>query len=884
MTADAADAADPAARWRRVAELLDAALSHDAAHRDAFLDDACAGDPGLRAEVASLVAAHERSGAVDRIAADLAPLAARVRDSAAPLVGRTIGPYRIVRPVAGGGMGVVYEARDERLGRAVALKFLRPRLGADDSAAERFRMEARAVAALEHPNVCTLHEIGETDEGQLYLAMPLYDGETLQRRIARGPLPVEEAVAIAVQIARGLAKAHARGIVHRDVKPSNVLITVDGVVKILDFGIAKLANVTLTGAAGPLGTVAYMSPEQARGAAVDHRTDLWSLGVVLYEMLAGRPPFDGDAADAVCAAIRDVEPPPVTAFRPDVPPALARIVARALAKSPDARHPSAQSVERELLALGLVAHVPGAATPSSVDGGQRAAPRAAWTRARAIAAGAALLALGGAAFWWSSDEPRVARAPSAARAATAGATIAVLPFADRSPAGDQEYFSDGITEELIATLARVDGLRVASRTSAFAFKGRDVDVRTIGARLGVGAVLEGSVRRAGDRLRIHAQLVDVADGYHLWSETYDRAAGDAFAIQQEIAQAIAQTLRVRLAGPADAVTPGGGPGAEAYDLYLRGRHALYLRGRHAWYSRTEDGLRAAARYFEEAVAQSPDYARAHAGLADAWAVLGFYDYAPPHEAFPKAERAAARALALDPGLAAPHATLGYAALYYRWDFARGEEEFRRAIALDPSYSTAHQWYGNLLTAAGQSAEAIRALRRAQEADPLSLIATAALGWAMYHAGDHAGALEQFRQTHALSADHALAHLWRGWTLQAMDSLPAAVAAHRRAVAVADSGALFVASLARTLALAGARGEAEALLAELEGRRDGRYVPAYEIAKVHDALGRPARALDWLERAHAERSHSMVFLRVDPQLAGLRRHPRFARLVARVFAD
>jgi serine/threonine-protein kinase len=337
-------------RWHRVEELLGVALGRDASERDAFLDAACEGDANLRSEVDSLLAAHERFGVLDRLSADVAPLASRLRGEPTPsMAGRTIGRYQVLERVAGGGMGVVYKAVDERLARTVALKFLHPRFDTDDSAAERFRLEARAVAALEHPNICTVHEIGETDDGQLYLAMPLYDGETLQQRIGRGPLPVPEAVSIAVQIARGLAKAHARGIVHRDIKPSNVLVTRDGVVKVLDFGIAKLADVTLTGTApGPLGTVAYMSPEQLRGERVDPRTDVWSLGVVLYEMLAGQRPFDGDAASAVSVSIQHAEPTSLTTHRSDVPAALDRVVTRSLAKSPDARYPSMQELERDL--------------------------------------------------------------------------------------------------------------------------------------------------------------------------------------------------------------------------------------------------------------------------------------------------------------------------------------------------------------------------------------------------------------------------------------------------------------------------------------------------------------------------------------------------------
>jgi serine/threonine-protein kinase len=350
--------------WTRIEEILAGALERQPAERAAFLDQACAGDASVRSEVDSLLAAHERPGAVDRMAADFAPVAARLRTTAVSLAGKTVGPYEVRAEIGGGAMGVVYQALDTRLGRAVALKFLRPHLGTDDSAAERFRLEARTVGGLEHPNICTLHEIGEAEPGQLYLAMPLYDGETLQRRIARGPLAVEEAVGIAVQIARGLAKAHARAIIHRDIKPSNVLVTSDGVVKILDFGIAKLAGVALTGPSTVLGTLGYMSPEQAEGEPIDHRTDLWSLGVVLYEMLAGRRPFPGDTLPAVAESILSGEPAPIACVRPDAPAGVDRILATALAKTPGARYQSAQAFERDLLGLGLALDLPAGFTPS----------------------------------------------------------------------------------------------------------------------------------------------------------------------------------------------------------------------------------------------------------------------------------------------------------------------------------------------------------------------------------------------------------------------------------------------------------------------------------------------------------------------------------------
>ncbi len=399
--------------WTRIEEVLAGALERDPAERDAYLDQACAGDITIRAEVDSLLAAHERPGAVDRMAADFAPVAARLRNTAASLAGKSVGPYEVHEEIGGGAMGVVYRALDTRLGRTVALKFLRPHLGTDDSASERFRLEARTVGGLEHPNICTLHEIGEAEPGQLYLAMPFYDGETLQRRIARGPLPPGVAVSIAIQIARGLAKAHARGIIHRDIKPSNVLITGDGVVKILDFGIAKLAGVALTGPSTVLGTLGYMSPEQGEGEPLDHRTDLWSLGVVLYEMLAGRRPFPGGSPSAVAEAILNGNPAPVSALRPEIPAGLDRILSTALGKTPDARYKSAQAFERDLLGLGLALDLPAGFTPSGalppVDLSPAVRPtRQRWGVVAAVLVAAGLMALG---LWALSGAPTHLAAP-----------------------------------------------------------------------------------------------------------------------------------------------------------------------------------------------------------------------------------------------------------------------------------------------------------------------------------------------------------------------------------------------------------------------------------------------------------------------------------------
>jgi TolB-like protein/Tfp pilus assembly protein PilF len=488
-----------------------------------------------------------------------------------------------------------------------------------------------------------------------------------------------------------------------------------------------------------------------------------------------------------------------------------------------------------------------------------------------LSAAAELLAVAQAVFrFWPAGDG--AQATVAGVDQGGAPSIAVLPFVNLSDEPGQAYFSDGLTEELIDRLAQVKGLRVVSRTSSFAFKTRDMDVREIGRALGANALVEGSVRRDGEQLRISAQLVDAANGYHLWSESFDRRLEDVFAIQKEIARAIAETLKGRLLATAEAealepevVDP------EAYDLYLRGRYH--------WHRRSEAGLRRSADYFQQALERAPDYAPAWVGLGDASAVLGFYDYLPPAEAFPRAREAANRALELDRENASAWATLGYAALYYDWDLERGEAAFRRAIELDPSHSKAHQWYANLLTATGRFAEAEREMRRATELDPLSLIANAALGWVRYYAGRHEDALEQLRLTRELDPDFELAYLWSGWALEELGRHDEALTMLEEALERSGGTGISMASLARLHALRGETSRARSLLSGLEA--DDAYVPAYEIAKAHLALGEHELALEWLERAVEERSHSMVFVKVDPQLDALRDNPRFRELIDRV---
>ena len=447
-------------------------------------------------------------------------------------------------------------------------------------------------------------------------------------------------------------------------------------------------------------------------------------------------------------------------------------------------------------------------------------------------------------------------------------SLAVLPFVNASGDPSDEYFSDGLSDELMSRLARAQDFRVVSRTSAFALEDQDLDAREIGRILGADALVEGSVRRDGDRLRISVHLVNASNGYQLWSQSYDRRIGDVFAVQEDIALSIAGTLTGRLLAPAETAAlaaPGTDP--VAYDLYLKGRYY--------WHKRSEDGVRAALSYFEEAVERAPDYAPALAGLGDAYAILGFYDFIAPAEAFPRAQEMARRTLEIDPRSASARATLGYAALYYDWDLVTAEAHFRESIALRPDYSKAHQWYANLLTAAGRFEEAEREMRQAQQLDPLSLIASAALGWVRYYAGRQDEALEQLRLTLALDADFDLAYLWSGWSLEELGRYDEAVAMLEEAVARSEGSGISMASLARVQALRGNRAEAERLLAPLL-EEDG-YVPSYEIAKAYLALGQAEVAAEWLRRALAQRSHSLVFLEVDPQLEELRGSELFARL-------
>ena len=789
------------------------------------------------------------------------------------LTGRTVSHFRVQSVLGVGGVGVLYRAQDVRLNRTVALKFLLPQYTLDTSAKERFLREAHAVSGLDHANICTIYEVGETDDGRLFLAMKCYDGETLKERIAsRGALPLPEALEIARQVLKGVGAAHAAGIVHRDLKPGNLMLTANGTVKILDFGLAKVRDLKLTEPDLRPGTVAYMSPEQIDGGAVDHRTDLWSVGVVLYEMLTGETPFGRGHDLATVYSILNDPAPRVSDLRPETPPSIERIVEKLLAKRYEERYSSATDVLAELESSS--------GPPWQTASGRAAvaAPRrrkAAWALAAIVTVGGALAATLGLRGPPSMSAPPGEPGPPAGRDGTPSprveeASVAVLPFLDLSPSADQAYLSDGMTEELIGQLSRVEGLKVPARTSSFQFRDGRTDVREIGRRLGVEHVIEGSVRRAGDRLRVTVQLVSTANGYEIWSETYDRPIDDVLAVQDEIGKAIVASLPLQLSGSGGSDV-GQAPIAdvEAYELYLRGR---FFANR-----RTDEALDMAAEYYRQAIAIDPGFARAHAGLAETFIATR---QSAPRERFERGREAALAALAIDSTLAEAHTAMGWIEMWYDRDWAAADRHFQRALASNPNYLWAHQWYSAYLSAVGRLEEALTSIRTAHRIDPLSVTTITHIGSTLFWLRRYDEALAEYGKALELDPDFFMAHWGRSRALLQMGR-------YREATEALEPrgtdyvGFFRLGLLGHAHAAAGRESEARRVLDDLEARaREGTYVAPTEFAAIYIGLGDFERALDWLERHEADRG-ARIFLRVDPMFDPLRSDPRFVRLLQRL---
>jgi serine/threonine-protein kinase len=738
--------------------------------------------------------------------------------------------YRVEARLGAGGMGEVYLAEDTRLGRKVALKILPAEVTRDEERVRRFEREARAASALNHPNILTIYEIGQAEAGH-FIATEFVEGSTL-RDLSAGKIELKKLLDIGSQVAEALAEAHRAGIVHRDIKPENIMVRRDGYAKLLDFGLAKLTEAkpaaSLTASGALVGTIQYMSPEVAEGRSVDHRTDLFSLGSVLYEMATGKPAFTGESFLEVLRKISSQQPPPVREVNRLTPPELQRIIEKCLAKDPDERYQHADDLAVDLRRLR----------------------RGSDTDAAAVA-----------------EAP-----PRPRRRGKAIDSIAILPLANASADPDAEYLSDGITESLINSLSQVPKLRVMARSTVFRYKGQEVDPQTVGRDLKVGAVLTGRVVQRGDTLIIGTELVDVENGWQLWGGQYNRKLSDIFAVQEEIAKEISEKLRLRLTGgQKKRLTRHHTENAEAYQAYLKG---LYY-----WNKFTEEGLKKSIEHFRQAIEIDPNYALAYAGLAHTYhQLVGVY---PPGEVMPKAKAAAVKALELDGTLAEAHAALGWVRWRYDWDWPEAERAFKRANELNPNYAIGHGMYAMFLDSMGRFDESSTAHERARQLDPLSLIIDATVGLHLYLARRYDEAIERCRKTIEMDPNFFVAHARLGLAYEQKGMFEEAIAEFQKAITLSGGNTGSVAALGRAYALAGNRVEAQKVADDLTERSKREYIPPHSMALLYAGLGEPDQAFAWLEEAYEARSGSLSYLKVDPALDSLRSDPRFQDLLQRV---
>jgi len=765
------------------------------------------------------------------------------------IVGQTLGHYRIIEKIGAGGMGDVYRAHDEHLGREVAIKVLPPGVLTAGRSLKRFHNEAIALSRLNHPNICTIYDVDE-HAGQQFIVMELLEGQTLTERIGGRPLRLDELLNLAIQIADALEAAHAKGIVHRDIKPANIFILSRGQAKVLDFGLAKMAtpsavmptaltNEPLTRVGAAVGTTGYLPPEQALGEEVDARADLFNLGLVLYEMTTGRPAFPGSTSAIIFEAIMNRDPIPPSRLNPALPAELERILSKALEKDREMRYQTAADLRADLKRL-----------KRDFDAGRLRVTKSSRSRESSV------------------REPKA----SASRIKA----IAVLPLANLSSDPEQDYFVDGMTEQLITDLAQIGALRVISRTSAMRYKGSDKPLPEIARELNVDGFVEGSVLRAGDRVRITAQLIHAATDQHIWAKSYERDLSDVLALQSEVARAIADEVQAKLTPQERARLARARPVNPA-------AHEAYLKGRYHWAQATEEGVRKSIEYFAEAIAKDPSYALAHAGLSDAFNQLcnPILELVPQGELIPRAKAAATRALELDETLAEAHICLGRVKFYFDWDWVGAEKSFRRAIELSPSHTYAHYVYGLLLSALGRHEEAIQESTRALASDPVALLVNGVAGLVYCFARQFETAEEHLRKTLQFDANFMFAHwILGGLCLLPMGRYDEAIAELQKATALSGNVAHPRGLLGYAYAKVGRKEDALRVLGELEELSRQRYVSPVSRAFVYGGL-RDERMFEALEQAYQQRCSSLVWAKVFPHWDDMQAQPPFQDLLRRM---
>ena len=824
-----------------------------------------------------------------------------------------ISHYRIVSKIGAGGMGEVYLAEDTQLERQVALKVLHPEIAGDEERVRRFVQEAKAASALNHPNILTVYEIGHS-ENLRFIATELIKGETLRDRLRGGPLTLRETLDVALQVAAALNAAHQAGIVHRDIKPENIMLRDDGLAKVLDFGLAKLTekksettsseDVTRvhvnTSPGLVMGTVAYMSPEQSRGKEVDSRSDIWSLGVVIYEMLTRRTPFAEETTSDAIAAILTRDPAPLDA---NTPQELQRIIRKSLQRRPDERYQTIKDFQLDIKTLKReldfseelersqipaftrssnvsTTQTENATAPSPAISTQDSSPNQTSSaeyliseikrHKRGVAVALAVLLFGAIGAGYLFFDNRVGISTDTAPIDS----IAVLPFENTRQDPNTEYLSDGLTENLINTLSRIQSLRVMPRSTVFRYKGKSDNPQQIGAELKVRAVLTGKVVQRDNQLQIQTELIDISSGAQIWGEQYNRKLSDVLAMQDEIAREISDRLRLKLSGEQQRqLTKRYTENTEAYQLYLKGRYYTAKL--------TKDGLQKGNEYFDQALEKDPNYALAYGGragnyiLASEWFIL-------PKEAVSKTREAAKKALAIDESLADPHASLALVAYWYDWDWTAADREFKRAIELDPSDARTRGFYSWFLVSVGRTDQALAEAKRGQELDPISAEITAFRGLTLFLARQNDQAIVQFRKAVDLDPTYFFAHLFLGQALEEQGKLAEAIAEIERARQLEGEIAQIWAMLGHVYALSGRRIDAQRIIAELKDPAGRVYVPSYLPALVYAGLGDKDEAFAWLERAYSERSAFIAwFVPVDPVWDNLRSDPRFAELLRKV---